>query len=64
MSLHSFLPVFDQNPSALGKIAPSCSVCNEPVQLEKSKTDERGLAVHEECYLRRIVPSFEESDDF
>jgi hypothetical protein len=28
---------------------PICSVCNEPVELETSKTDAHGKAVHEEC---------------
>ena len=29
---------------------PQCAICKEPVTLEESKTDERGLAVHETCY--------------
>src|ERR1700730_11770831 len=29
---------------------PSCRICNDPVLLETSKTDEYGQAVHEECY--------------
>ena len=31
--------------------APICSICKEPVKLEESKTDERGHAVHENCYI-------------
>jgi hypothetical protein len=31
-----------------------CHLCNEPVELETSKTDEDGKAVHEDCYLRNI----------
>jgi hypothetical protein len=31
-----------------------CCICAEPVALEISKTDERGKAVHEECYVRKI----------
>jgi hypothetical protein len=31
-----------------------CSLCQMPVQLEDSKTDENGKAVHEECYLLRL----------
>jgi len=27
-----------------------CSLCDKPVPLESSKTDENGRAVHEECY--------------
>jgi hypothetical protein len=29
---------------------PRCSLCERPVLLETSKTDEYGKAVHEECY--------------
>jgi hypothetical protein len=28
-----------------------CSLCNEPIELETAKTDEKGNAVHEECYV-------------
>jgi hypothetical protein len=28
---------------------PTCSRCQQPVQLESSKTDEHGQAIHEEC---------------
>ena len=34
---------------------PSCSVCNEPVELKTSKTDEKGKAVHEECYVVKVT---------
>ena len=33
---------------------PLCSICTKPVLLEKSKTDEHGLAVHEECYVLKL----------
>jgi hypothetical protein len=33
---------------------PTCSLCNEPVEIETAKTDENGLAVHEECYALEI----------
>jgi hypothetical protein len=33
---------------------PACTICNRPVQLETSKTDENGRAVHEECYVLKI----------
>ncbi len=33
---------------------PICCVCAKPVSLESSKTDERGHAVHEECYLFKL----------
>jgi len=28
-----------------------CYICNKPVNLEQSKTDENGRAIHEECYV-------------
>lgn len=31
-----------------------CVLCNNPVPLGNSKTDEDGKAVHEECYLLRM----------
>lgn len=31
-----------------------CQVCDEPVPLEASKTDENGKAVHEECYAIKV----------
>jgi len=31
--------------------APICSICKDPVNLEESKTDEHGHAVHENCYI-------------
>jgi hypothetical protein len=31
-----------------------CILCNNPVPLGSSKTDEDGEAVHEECYLLRM----------
>jgi hypothetical protein len=30
---------------------PICPLCNEAVELETTKTNEDGKAVHEECYL-------------
>jgi hypothetical protein len=32
-----------------------CSLCCEHVALESAKTDERGSAVHEGCYVQRIA---------
>lgn len=32
-----------------------CCICGNPVALEMSKTDEQGVAVHEECYVGRTV---------
>jgi hypothetical protein len=31
-----------------------CAICGKPVPLETSKTDERGRAVHEVCYLAQL----------
>jgi hypothetical protein len=33
---------------------PVCCVCAQSVALESSKTDERGRAIHEECYLFKL----------
>ena len=33
---------------------PLCCICNKPVPLETSKTDEHGSAIHEECYLLKL----------
>jgi two-component sensor histidine kinase len=33
---------------------PDCCICNSPVPLETSKTDEHGQAVHEECYVLKV----------
>jgi hypothetical protein len=38
-------------PSSQYPICPSCSL---PVVIENSKTDEKGRAVHEECYVLKI----------
>lgn len=32
----------------------NCPICNEPVSLETSKTDEDGQAIHEECYAEKV----------
>jgi hypothetical protein len=36
-------------------LGPPCVVCGKPVQLESSKTDEHGQAIHELCYITRLV---------
>jgi hypothetical protein len=33
----------------------TCSICNESVELETAKVDERGQPVHEECYARKLA---------
>lgn len=30
---------------------PQCAICKESITLEESKTDQRGQAVHENCYV-------------
>jgi len=32
-----------------------CSLCAKPIELETANTDERGLAVHEDCYVAYIA---------
>lgn len=32
-----------------------CQICGEEILLEYSKTDEQGNAVHEDCYLQRLM---------
>jgi hypothetical protein len=34
---------------------PKCSICNEPVEIKTAKTDEDGKAVHEDCYVGRMM---------
>jgi hypothetical protein len=41
--------------NALSQRTTCCSICGNPVSLEASKTDEQGMAVHEECYVGRTV---------
>ena len=50
VNLHRRRPVMPR-PAPL----PACSICNKPVQLETSKTDENGSAVHEECYVLKLT---------
>ena len=35
----------------IGKTQFICYICNKPIRLEQSKTDESGRAIHEECYV-------------
>jgi predicted amidophosphoribosyltransferase len=34
---------------------PICSICGEPVNLQTATCDEHGKAVHEECYVQKIL---------
>ena len=38
-----------------GQWRPECALCRESVELEESKTDEHGEAIHEECYVSKLV---------
>lgn len=33
----------------------ACCICSGPIPLETTKTDERGRAVHEECYVHKTI---------
>jgi len=33
---------------------PICPICNEPVEIATSNTDEHGKAVHEDCYVQSL----------
>ena len=41
-------------PSRGENISPRCPIINRSVDLETAKTDEHGLATHEECYLLKV----------
>ena len=42
----------------------TCQICNEPIVLERDKyTDEHGKAVHENCYIRRLVSAQNDPPD-
>jgi len=34
---------------------PRCAICGKPVPLESCKFDENGKAVHEDCYVGRML---------
>ena len=34
---------------------PICPICSEHIQLEAANTDDKGRAVHEECYVAQII---------
>jgi hypothetical protein len=38
---------------------PLCSICKKPIELETSKTDSHGEAVHEECYFQKLKNALE-----
>lgn len=38
-------------------------ICNKPLELETSKTDKNGRAVHEYCYVHQVLASRIESSN-
>jgi len=42
---------------------PLSPICDKPLELETSKTDEYGGAVHEHCYIQQLPASRIESTD-
>lgn len=44
-----------RSPFFASAVNTCCSICGNSVCLETSNTDERGSAVHEECYVARTV---------
>jgi hypothetical protein len=34
---------------------PVCPLCNEVVEIETANTDEKGRAVHEDCYVAAVT---------
>ena len=59
MTPHSFPDISNTDLPRIYEHAdsPICFVCKKPVPLETAKTEEHGLAVHEQCYLLRIKSS-------
>jgi len=49
------LKVAEREMMAATTMPTSCAVCGNPVDLESCKTDERGKAVHQKCYVAEIV---------
>ena len=38
-----------------GQWQPECVICKSSVNLEECKADEKGQAIHEECYVSKII---------
>ena len=50
--------LLDQKTQRLSKTSHAvlkCALCNKPVQVENCKTDAEGRAVHDECYVAKVV---------
>lgn len=41
--------------SASLTVTPHCAICGNPVPLQDCKTDDRGKAVHERCYVTVLI---------
>ena len=54
--IRPFLRCISETQSSLpgSNLELHCLICHKPVQLENAKTDERGKAVHEECYALKL----------
>jgi hypothetical protein len=52
--LFNFLLPEDIVPVAADPSYLSCRICGMPVRVESAKTDEYGLAIHEECYVTEL----------
>jgi hypothetical protein len=56
MRLYLFPRIASQNPITLYNrvFNLTCSFCSQAVPLETAKTEEHGLAIHEECYVLKL----------
>ena len=41
-------------PAPASRWHPTCCICNQPVLLETSKTDDYGQTIHEGCYVLKL----------
>jgi hypothetical protein len=39
----------------LHTLSVPCTLCNNPVRLERAGTDQDGKPVHEQCYLKKLI---------
>ena len=44
--------------SYMSRRSAVCCICEIPLPLETSRTDEEGRAVHEECYVGKTISRF------
>ena len=40
--------------AVLNDAAPKCAICGQPVEIDVSKTDSNGAAVHKNCYVAKV----------